>query len=148
MQELMNGAELKSLVTQLQCSYADVLNLTIDAVVERSSRCGVDGAGAAGAEGEGAAGREDNATATGRGDTGEAGVSTEDANGHPTEVLMTAKERKTAAALRDIAAAGDAGKPLRLMFSSLDGKLKETLGKNEAGLYKWCCVLRTTTYFS
>jgi len=37
MQELMNGAELKSLTTQLMCSYGTVLSLTCDAVLQRTA---------------------------------------------------------------------------------------------------------------
>jgi hypothetical protein len=37
MQDLMCDAEIKSTVTQLQCSYASVLNLAVDAVIARNA---------------------------------------------------------------------------------------------------------------
>ena len=127
MQHLMTDAELRSLVTQLQCSYASVLSITTDEVL-RVSR-------------DRAATRED-ATPPREGSP----ASTEREEGRETteddekcaEVppRLSAKERKAAAALAAIAGAGRAGAPLRLMFSSLTGRLKTTLAR-DGGSVRW-----------
>jgi len=221
MQELMNDAELRSLVTQVQCSYAGVLNLTIDAVLEASSgaphgrtetvierRAGLDSGEHAGSHfeqiskgdgdataraevdggadekdvarnhcGDGGGGHEhggQKAAESIRDDTitartascvgvvhrrglGHDGEELENADvpfpastlpislnvGHnintdksATPSMMSSKERKRADAIKAIIAAGAQGKPLRLMLSSLAGRFKEALGRDE-GSVRW-----------
>ena len=157
MQELMNDAELKSLATQLQCSYAGVLSLTTAAVVERCDERIQDDDDDDDAEvgGSNPGGPGPDVVTTGKTtteeETEEEREKDKEANNYnnnggaaaaippekkTTTMTMTARERKAAAAVRDIAAAGDACRPARLMFSSLDGRLSDTLRRDE-GSARW-----------
>jgi tRNA (guanine9-N1)-methyltransferase len=133
MSHLMNDAEMKSLVTQLQCSYASVLNLTADAVsrgtttaaAERSAGAGENNReGSTAAEGRDAdATRRDPATTTTTCGGGGGG-------GDTTARTTTSRDARETRARAAVANAGARGKPARLLFSSMTGDVERYLARD------------------
>jgi hypothetical protein len=112
MESLMNDAELKSLVTQIQLSYAAALRLTVDEIIRRANARPYPSA---------------DPTAT---------DAVPSSSADPGALRVSARLRAAAAASLAVRAAGHSCAPTRLMLSSLDGRAEAAL-RRDAGSAAW-----------
>ena len=110
MESLMNDAELKSLVTQVQLSYAAVLRRTVDEIIRRAQP----------------------RPSTDPEFTNETSSPSADASAR----CASARLRAAAAAALAVETAGHSCAPARLMLSSLDGRAEVAL-RRDAGSAAW-----------
>lgn len=120
MESLMNDAELKSLVTQIQLSYAAALRLTVDEIIRRAD-----------------ANADEDADARPRLSTDPAATdAVPSSSADPGAPRVSARLRAAAAASLAVRAAGHSCAPTRLMLSSLDGRAEAAL-RRDAGSAAW-----------
>lgn len=118
MESLMNDAELKSLVTQIQLSYAAALRLTVDEIIRRADA-------------------DEDANARPCPSTEPAATdAVPSSSADPGAPRVSARLRAAANASVAIRAAGHSCAPTRLMLSSLDGRAEAAL-RRDAGSAAW-----------